>query len=60
LDHNLLSDKSLVPATFARAAALGFALSLTGLITGDMGTLGPALLGAAAAVGFADWLEDRR
>jgi hypothetical protein len=60
LDHDLLSDKNLVPATLARAASLLFALFLTGLITGDMGTLVPALLGAAAAVWFAAWLEDRR
>jgi hypothetical protein len=55
-----LSDKNLVPATLARAAALLLALFLTGLITGDMVILVPALLGAAAAVCFAAWLEDRR
>jgi hypothetical protein len=58
--EDLLSDESPVFATAGRAALLLFALLVTGLITGDLSTLLPALLGAVAAVGFAAWLEGRR
>jgi hypothetical protein len=55
-----MSRPSPAAATAWRAAALLLALALAGLAAGDLGALVPALLGAAAALGFASRLGRRR
>jgi hypothetical protein len=56
-EEGRLNDESPVFVTLGRAAALLLALLVAGLITGDQGTLLPAVLGTATAVCFAARLE---
>ena len=55
----MLSEDSPAAATAGRAALLLTALSVTGLFTGQLTVLLPALLAAASAVSFAARLEGR-